>query len=585
MSDNRVIIKLKRVPSLSDPSIDKIQDGENFINEADNGFYWKDLNGKVVGLTNIKPSNASDAVLTEDGGTQIELTENGGLTLTPFQFIIRYISPVTNINDKLTFKDIDGDFKITDIYGKTINKGEIKKDMLVQLLYVGDNTFRLMSGGGISTDADGNIILGSDTIIQGGLTVEGPITGIKEEDIAEIVRKIVGDGMAIGTIVTFMKGPLPKGFLRLNGNKYSRDLYPALFDYLGTDILPDASDLYFKGVGNTIQAGEIKDAYINMPVYIKGNENAVDGFLSPVVVEASGEDFYNANGANVSSDGTSKDAVDLAPKSMGVIWAIKAGSSYVNEAEIDLNHLMDKLDDTYRISEVDRKFIPFVNLQSKLGSKSTTDAPNMRLIDDLKIPELKAKVASESEARLKLEVSKADAIVGEIRLLPFRASDLPKGWYMASGDKYETTSDIGMALIKLPFNYKKDWNITEVDGKINTPNCFHEDGRGFFFRAGKNPAVVQGDAIRNITGNMRFGSSGHTTKQVSLAVITDKEGIFQGDNSQRPSLSSAHLPDDMITSTKDRTEFLKFDASKAVPTANENRPVNITLVPAIYLGI
>ncbi|WP_368880381.1 phage tail protein [Proteus mirabilis] len=580
MSDNRVIIKLKRVPSLSDPSIDKIQDGENFINEADNGLYWKDLNGKVVGLTNIKPSNASDAVLTEDGGTQIELTENGGLTLTPFQFIIRYISPVTNINDKLTFKGIDGDFRITDIYGKTINKGEIKKDMLVQLLYVGDNTFRLMSGGGISTDADGNIILGSDTIIQGGLTVEGPITGIKEEDIAEIVRKIVGDGMAIGTIVTFMKGPLPKGFLRLNGNKFSRDLYPALFDYLGTDILPDASDLYFKGVGNTIQAGEIKNAYINMPVYIKGNENAIDGFLSPVVVEASGEDYYNVNGMNVSGDGTTSDSVDLAPKSMGVIWAIKAGSSYVNESEIDLNHIMDKLDDTYRISEVDRKFVPFANLQSKLGSKSTTDVPNMRLLDDLKIPDLKAGLAKEVENRTKLETSKSDAIIGEIRLLPFRSSDLPKGWYLASGDKYDTSSDIGMALIKLPFNYKKDWKIVEAEGKINTPNFFHEDGRGFFFRAGKNPAVVQEDAIRNIIG--RFGDVRASHSNNGAAIFKTTTGVFSSTPGIRNMIGDVNTINNM---QPDSPYVVDFDASKVVPTANENRPVNITLVPAIYLGI
>ncbi len=173
--------------------------------------------------------------------------------------------------------------------------------------------------------------------------------------------------------------------------------------------------------------------------------------------------------------------------------------------------------------------------------------------------------------------SNSGAIVGEIRLLPFRKANLPAGWYYPSGDYFALTSAVGKALAALPAEYKSDWGIV-VSGQtirlFDPEKFFAVDGAGAtvgrFLRAvdgaTRLPGSVQSDAIRNITGY--HGWTG-------VAAANNYSGALFGDLTGMgyswPSGPYLGL-------------ILHFDASRAIPTADENRPNEVGLTPAIYLG-
>ena len=92
---------------------------------------------------------------------------------------------------------------------------------------------------------------------------------------------------------------------------------------------------------------------------------------------------------------------------------------------------------------------------------------------------------------------------------------------------------------------------------------------GLFIRSTSTERTVgsvQGDAIRNITGklqtNISIGPSGGT-------------GVFSKMTGKNQTYGGHTQYTDRFTST------LIFDASDSVPTADENRPVNMALIPII----
>ena len=163
-------------------------------------------------------------------------------------------------------------------------------------------------------------------------------------------------------------------------------------------------------------------------------------------------------------------------------------------------------------------------------------------------------------------------IIGRIDLLPFRPGDLQgRGWYHANGDRYGINTAQGEALLALPEYYRTAFNIAASGGFVNLPNMYHNDGRGYFLRASQILGKIQGDAIRNITGS-------------AAAYIHDNDHATQGalsitDKAQRGLVWQLN-PANFGVLAK-----LNFNASAAVPTADENRPLNIGFTPAIYLGV
>ena len=150
--------------------------------------------------------------------------------------------------------------------------------------------------------------------------------------------------------------------------------------------------------------------------------------------------------------------------------------------------------------------------------------------------------------------------IGEIRLLPFRANELPKGWYFANGDRFATTSLQGVALVALSEDYKTDWGIREdaASATINVPNLFYSDGRGLFLRSvdgvSRQVGSIQPDALQQHTHTgptyVVKGESGYDTTIV-----------------QQP------------------TTGVTGNVSSSARTANETRPLNAGMTPAIFLGV
>lgn len=169
--------------------------------------------------------------------------------------------------------------------------------------------------------------------------------------------------------------------------------------------------------------------------------------------------------------------------------------------------------------------------------------------------------------------------IGEFRLMPFRAGELPFGWYFRNGDNYLLNSAQGQVLNRLSNNYKRDHQITikTINGQqyINVPSAFAPDGRGFFERAvngtTRQVGSVEDDAIRDIWGHFDTGVVPNHNEYT--------RGAFFGTSAINPANSAFQ------STTEWYTWGFDFYASRVVPTANENRPINMGMTPAIFLGV
>ena len=168
--------------------------------------------------------------------------------------------------------------------------------------------------------------------------------------------------------------------------------------------------------------------------------------------------------------------------------------------------------------------------------------------------------------------------IGDFRLMPFCANELPFGWYFRNGDNYLLHSPQGQVLNRLLDNYKCDHQITikDINGQqyINVPSAFAPDGRGYFERPANGTTRQVGsddDAIRDIWGHFDTGVVPNHHEYI--------RGAFCGSTAINPT-NSAFQP-----TTEWFTWGLDFYASRVVPTAHENRSINMGLTPVIYLGV
>lgn len=218
--------------------------------------------------------------------------------------------------------------------------------------------------------------------------------------------------------------------------------------------------------------------------------------------------------------------------------------------------------------------LPAVKISDEVSTYSVVDS-----VDFKKTPTVygKSVITDLTDVNNKIELIKTK--LGDFRLMPFRANELPFGWYFRNGDNYLLHSPQGQVLNQLSDNYKRDHQITikDINGQkyINVPSAFASDGRGYFERAidgtTRQVGSVEGDAIREIWGHF---DTGVVDYHVNYA-----KGAFAGSNAINPN-GGAFQP---------AREWMawgyEFFASRVVPTANENRPINIGLTPVIYLGV
>lgn len=131
--------------------------------------------------------------------------------------------------------------------------------------------------------------------------------------------------------------------------------------------------------------------------------------------------------------------------------------------------------------------------------------------------------------------------------VPWPSATPPTGWLKCNGAAFSAEEYPELAKA-YPTNKLPDLRGEFIRG--------WDDERGV--DSGRTLLSAQGDAIRNITGNVGVYSDG---------LLTYASGVF----SLGPSSSNKQNP---IAGTG-ANAYATFDASKVVPTANENRPRNI----------
>ena len=132
--------------------------------------------------------------------------------------------------------------------------------------------------------------------------------------------------------------------------------------------------------------------------------------------------------------------------------------------------------------------------------------------------------------------------------VPWPSATPPTGWLKCNGAAF--SSEMYPNLAKAyPTNKLPDLRGEFIRG--------WDDGRGV--DAGRQLLSSQGDAIRNIEG---FADGG-----IGMSFDAIRGAFYDAGT------RSARMPNN--TTTIDKTDDLGFDASRVVPTANENRPRNI----------
>lgn len=132
--------------------------------------------------------------------------------------------------------------------------------------------------------------------------------------------------------------------------------------------------------------------------------------------------------------------------------------------------------------------------------------------------------------------------------VPWPSATPPTGWLKCNGAAFSAEEYPELAKV-YPTNKLPDLRGEFIRG--------WDDGRGV--DAGRQLLSSQGDAIRNIEG---FADGG-----IGMSFDAIRGAFYDAGT------RTARMPNN--TTTIDKTDDLGFDASRVVPTANENRPRNI----------
>ena len=147
----------------------------------------------------------------------------------------------------------------------------------------------------------------------------------------------------------------------------------------------------------------------------------------------------------------------------------------------------------------------------------------------------------------------------------FPVADIPDGWI-----KYD---DIATKVTQAayPELYRKlVAQYGSIDAVPKAEDRFIRNAAG-----GLTVGTQQGDAIRNITGEAKFGHDGDTTYDPNSAASTS--AIYYPDRKSPDTVSNMSV----ISNAANNWRPLVFDASRAVPTADEVRPKALAMVLCI----
>lgn len=210
----------------------------------------------------------------------------------------------------------------------------------------------------------------------------------------------------------------------------------------------------------------------------------------------------------------------------------------------------------YTRSQSDAKY----ELKSTAYTKTESDAKYLRKVDKI---DAYTKAESDDKFALKTELQKAIP-VGSY-LLYSSNSTTPDGFLRCDGSALDKNTYSALFEV-IGYTYGRSGD------KFLLPNF--SDGK-FMRGTGGNAAALgtaQGDAIRNITGKFQTSAEEFVSETNPNTKNHRGWGAFQRYDAQgsRPTLN-----------TIGKNLAYDFDASRVVPTANENRPLNMAVVVLI----
>ena len=154
----------------------------------------------------------------------------------------------------------------------------------------------------------------------------------------------------------------------------------------------------------------------------------------------------------------------------------------------------------------------------------------------------------------------------------FAGQTAPTGWLKANGAAVSRTTYAALfAAIGTTYGAgdgRSTFNLPDLRGEFIRG---WDDGRGV--DTGRVFGSAQGDAIRNITGQF-------VSDDYNRSLVNEILGVF---TMTKRNSSLSYDAASTVTTGGEYLNAIKFDASRVVPTAAENRPRNIALLPCIKI--
>lgn len=245
--------------------------------------------------------------------------------------------------------------------------------------------------------------------------------------------------------------------------------------------------------------------------------------------------------------------------------------------KLELLKKIDKADITQQLGNDTGKVVSQNLLATELGKKASVADANSKLAKDQNGADIPDKPKFIENLGLGEWLEKQIKIpVGMFSTFPHRATQLPPKWYSTNGDRFSVSSPQGQALKSLPAELKSDWGITESGGMINVPNIKQSDGRTPFLRpvngTARQVGNVDGDKMRKIDG--WFGTL--------MWIGTEFVG--------RAFYRTLENPNTAVNAGTANPKTMQhynvtLDTSLVTDTGPENKPLDIGVTLAIYLGV
>ena len=157
-------------------------------------------------------------------------------------------------------------------------------------------------------------------------------------------------------------------------------------------------------------------------------------------------------------------------------------------------------------------------------------------------------------------------------VLYFAGQSAPAGWLKANGAAVSRTAYAALfAAIGTTYGAgdgHSTFNLPDLRGEFIRG---WDDGRGV--DTGRVFGSAQGDAIRNITGQF-------VSDDYNRSLVNEILGVF---TMTKRNSSLSYDAASTVTTGGEYLNAIKFDASRVVPTAAENRPRNIALLACIKI--